>query len=670
MSRPERLSSVSVIFLKKDADNLLEALHEFGEFHVDQPSNASFSEEFNKSVHNVEQTLSGISELNLLLPPQKTGVLDMFRIEKGERLKVTAENWSSLAEWVTNEVANLKTKAQALVASKASLQEKKKELFRVQGMLAVMSEMEVDLAAIERLHLINIAIASVPKKDLPDLEKALAGLPLIFHRCYLAKGTEFVCSAFPSKYRQDIEKTLKTHHSEIFSIPPNLPLDVAQAFAEVERQTKATEKSQREADAALQKIAETNRFKLASLKETAQNIYTLLKTEQKLLQLGHIATAKGFMPKGKLALLRQRVVSSLEGRALVLEDEVATAADPPTLIRNNRFVKPFEVITNLYGVPHYDELDPTPIIAITFPLVFGLMFGDVGHGLVLLVGGLTIGSLIKKPSAVKNVCWILAACGIGAIFAGLLFGEFFGRELFHPLWFSPFNNVLSFLIFSLFVGVAQIMSGLVLEMIDFALSHKIMDVLLTSVPKIAFYAAGVYLIATYQLDFAAWLSGPVLLVLVPFLVLVFGRTLFFRLAHFASNSTGSQQSNISFGERFFESSDLVARLMSNTMSYTRILALLMAHWALILATYVIVGLVGNASPALVILGGLIIVAGNVFVIALEGLIVFIHTLRLHFYEWFSKFYQGTGTPFSPFKQNFAHTELTLTQKKKRENLTP
>ena len=114
--------------------------------------------------------------------------------------------------------------------------------------------------------------------------------------------------------------------------------------------------------------------------------------------------------------------------------------------------------------------------------------------------------------------------------------------------------------------------------------------------------------------------------------------------------------------RLFEGGDLVTRLLSNTISYSRILALLMAHWALMLVTYTIAGLIGTASILTFVLSGIIIVGGNIFVLALEGLIVFIHTLRLHFYEWFSKFYLGTGIEFNPFKQKFSHTIITLKRK--------
>jgi V/A-type H+-transporting ATPase subunit I len=118
----------------------------------------------------------------------------------------------------------------------------------------------------------------------------------------------------------------------------------------------------------------------------------------------------------------------------------------------------------------------------------------------------------------------------------------------------------------------------------------------------------------------------------------------------------------SFGLSLFESGDLLTRLLSNSVSYSRILALLTAHWALVLVTYTVAGLVGSASTPGLVISGIIIIGGNLFVIALEGLIVFIHSLRLHFYEWFSKFYEGTGKPFSPFKQNFVHTQVVLEKK--------
>jgi vacuolar-type H+-ATPase subunit I/STV1 len=164
-----------------------------------------------------------------------------------------------------------------------------------------------------------------------------------------------------------------------------------------------------------------------------------------------------------------------------------------------------------------------------------------------------------------------------------------------------------------------------LEMTNFFIKHNPIDAVLTSVPKIAFYSGAVSLLAIYQLNFSAWLNGPILLVLVPILVLILGKPIFLALSKSSTVAQEEKDDENSFGQRLFESGDLITRLLSNTMSYTRILALLMAHWALVLVVYVVAGLIGSTSILTAILSGFIIVAGNVFVIALEGLIVFIHT---------------------------------------------
>ena len=183
------------------------------------------------------------------------------------------------------------------------------------------------------------------------------------------------------------------------------------------------------------------------------------------------------------------------------------------------------------------------------------------------------------------------------------------------------------------------------------------DAVATALPKILFYIGGIYLIAVYQLSFDRWLQGPILFPLIPFIFLIFGKGAIVKTLSALGHPPKKTGSHSSLMERVFESGDLVTRLLSNTMSYARILALLMAHWALLLVTYTISDMVLQIPTLGIVLGAIVIVGGNIFVMAFEGLIVFIHTLRLHFYEWFSKFYLGTGVVFNPFKQSYRYTKL-------------
>ena len=686
MLRPERMTSASIICVKKDVEPLLEALSSFGEFHIEQTAQTETTvTEYNDNIQKVEESLVDVNGLIKQIVQEKSSLLSIFRETQPTKILVTADNWQALLEATSQKISDLKKETDFLNESVSLLQEKNAELDHIKNMLTRMEIMGADLAAIEDLKHIYAATASVPVKNLNGLETALTGLPLFLNHCSLTKETAFLCLVISIKHQSNLEKIMRTYHAEIFQIPKELPHNIPEAQNEVNNRLKKNADKEKDFFAELNKLGIENKNNLASWRETSENILTLLNAEKKILQAGRLATVKGFVPQKKFNELSEKVNSMLDGKVLVLTNTVAAAEDPPTKISHSKFISPFEELTKLYGLPHYDELDPTTFMAISFPILFGLMFGDMGHGIILLVGGLAMFFLIKKNQAIRNVCWIMATCGLAAIVAGALYGEFFGKSVevifgsgFGPLWFDPFSpttNVFNFLIFALCIGVAQILSGLVLEMANFAVKRNFVDAIFLSLPKITFYVCAVSLLVVYKLNIALWFSGPVLLLVIPFTLMVIAKPAFVAFSHLSFRSIetqGEQELAIeahegSFGQSLFESGDLMTRLLSNTISYSRILALLMAHWALLLVTYTVADLIGFSSIVSLIISGIVIVGGNIFVIALEGLIVFIHTLRLHFYEWFSKFYQGTGKEFSPFKQNFIHTDISLKQKEPRNN---
>lgn len=665
------MTATSIICTKKDVESVLDTLNTFGEFHIEpsQQDDANIAQ-YDANIQQVQERILDVDGLTKQLIHEKGSLMGIFKVAEPKKVTVTADNWQSLLDNTSRDILTLKTEVENINTSLAALKEKHLELSHLKKMLQSMESAGADLRAIGDLKLIYVAFASMPVKNCEAFQMAVSNQPFFVKQSHLTEDECFVTIAAPAKHKDEAERILRTYHAELFIMPTNLPNNVAEAHKEVVNQLKDNVEKEQALKGQLDKIGGESKDQLASWRETSENILMLLTAEKKILQTGRLATVKGFVPQKKFSMLTETVTKGMDGKVLVLQDEAQPdyldhEVKAPSKFANSRFVKPFEEITKLYGMPNYNEVDPTPLLAITFPFLFGLMFGDLGHGLVLFLGGLIVGKLIKGNQGMKNICWIMAACGIGAMVAGVLFGEFFGQPIFAAIWFHPTESVADFLIFALFVGIVQISLGIALELVDYVLKHNVIDAVLTALPKILFFAGGVYLVVSYQLNFGAWLSGPILAPLIPFIVMVAGKPVYMKVAKPVVTHESEHPESETLVGRFFEGGDFLTRLLSNTISYSRILALFMAHWALLLVTYTVAGLVALGAGGIggLILSGIIIVFGNIAVLALEGLIVFIHTLRLHFYEWFSKFYGGAGTEFKPFKQTYSHTTLTLKEKK-------
>ena len=373
------MTSTSIICVRKDVESVLEALSSFGEFHIEQTAqdNADVTD-YNQSIQKVEESLANVNSLINQLIQEKSSLLSIFKVTEPTKMQVTAENWQALLEDNSSKISALKKETDNLNASFSNLQEKTAELNHVKDMLTRMNSVGADLAAMEDLKQIYVAIASIPAKNLSGLETALAGLPIFINHVSLTKEATFAVLATSIKHQADIEKILRTYHAEIFLVPKDFPHDITEALKQVNNRLKENTEQEKSICASLNKLGNENKNNLFSWKENSENILALLNAEKKILQSGRLATLEGFVPKKKFHELNEKVTGMLDGKALVLKNEVDESEDPPTKISHSWFVRPFEELTKLYGLPHYDEIDPTPFMAITFPILFGLMFGDMG----------------------------------------------------------------------------------------------------------------------------------------------------------------------------------------------------------------------------------------------------------------------------------------------------
>jgi V/A-type H+/Na+-transporting ATPase subunit I len=333
----------------------------------------------------------------------------------------------------------------------------------------------------------------------------------------------------------------------------------------------------------------------------------------------HITLIKGFIPTRRTQELTQQLAQA-NINALV---ETSAATEAPVALQNPKAAKDFESLIRLYTLPKYNEIDPTTLMAFTFPIFFGFMLGDIGYGLCALALFITLKTMYPSIKQFANI-FIISA--ISTIIFGIIFGEIFGSESFagiqlHPLLHRTENIMLMFGI-AVGIGVVHLNLGLLFGMYNerhegwfFAIIKKGSWMLLQIG---AVLLAAAYGALPFSVDvFVAW---PV------FILAIIG---------------------IWYGERAKGLLEL-PMIFSNTLSYTRLVALGLASVYMAFVINQIAGGMFDKGGIFIIFGVLVLLAGHALNLVLGLLGPFLHSLRLHYVEFFTKFYEGGGKPYKPF----------------------
>jgi len=346
---------------------------------------------------------------------------------------------------------------------------------------------------------------------------------------------------------------------------------------------------------------------------------------------------------------RERLIEILQGicgnRFIVSERKDPAA---PVRLLNMRLFKPFELLVKTMGMPSNSEIDPTPLTAITFVLMFGLMFGDLGQGLVLMIGGLVLRKFGKKKmqDVLVQAGGILLACGFSAAVCGLLYGSLFSSEQIIPaLWFHPTAHIMKLFTVTIVMGVVFIIAGLCINILNNVLNSDYTEALLEKrgLVILVLYTAIVFFVLNFQRTGqspALWAIGT--FIFLP--LVIFSLRGWLGMVLFQKDKPHSLSEYII--ETVMDIVEIALGLFANTISFIRVGAFALSHAGLSIVTYTLAGM---ADPALKSVGAIIIiVAGNIFIIGFEGLICGIQSMRLEYYEFFSKFFKGDGVVFSPF----------------------
>lgn len=332
----------------------------------------------------------------------------------------------------------------------------------------------------------------------------------------------------------------------------------------------------------------------------------------------------------------------------------------PVELKNPRFLKPFELLVRNYSTPSYGSIDPTPLVAVAYLTMFGLMFGDFGHGLVLALTGFVSRIFYKKQNNVRSLFSLLIYCGFASMVTGILFGSYFGFQLFPPLWFD-FHGVVSghgggplvssvydVLAITIYFGVSVIGLGLMLNWTNLIRGRRWFGLVFDKTGLLGgiIYGGGVWATRYFvRSGYSDLPDGRLLFLLlgIPVLLLALKSP----LEHSRQRKKLHLMSLVDFTmDWIVEILEIFSGYLANTLSFMRVAGLGIAHEALLIAFFQIAATAGGGSVTS--FGAiLVLIAGNVLIIGLEGLSAGIQSLRLNYYEFFSKYFTGAGRPYNP-----------------------
>ena len=675
-----KLMKATIILPRTETQEVVSKLAELEWFHPIQAPSDHLNPFLDDLLLKAQRLFQEIDETTKQLGvPLETGVMaTMFKgAPKGKT--------DYVIEDIQNFIADLEDKSAALLADpKKILAEQNKvvklleEYRNLEGALEMAANLNLDLTLFGKIRHFFSGLFVIDSTDEAEIRKALGDLPIYTSKLSEQKTSMVVFGAADDADR--IAKTLRSFGVHPLQIPANMPQNPSTAYAQAKAKVKELETKQAEVEKSIEKLKASIVTKILSLHEAARVAKDVLENTRKPGGTRNFAVIQGYIPdqmEKKFKGLTKNYVS-------VVEDAHANADKHgeevlPTLLTNKSYTRTFEVVTETQGLPRYGEVDPTPIIAFVWPLFYGLMFADFGHGLLLF----GLGMLFRKRGNGSLRTWgtLIAASGAAAAIAGLGTGEMFGfhfdeiaflAPIFEPLhgWVGilsvselTFDQVVKILKVSIAIGIVHLLMAFFLRLrANIKQGNKLM-IYTHDIPTIIQYMAVVALILAaigsgYDIIGMFGVTGVTHLEPVPWLTFAFGDWVTVDLVAKAAPPViiatviimiigGIKEEKHMKAHGKDEGGGLVGivvevimvriiEMLSNTISYSRIGIMLLVHSALLV----------TVNQSFESGGGYaVLIGGNLGIMLIEGLIVYIQTIRLHLYEWFPKWYAGEGVEF-------------------------
>ena len=655
MARTTQMSLIELMTLSEDISNVVEYLGRKGSFQFQSKKHDFSADKGVKSVSNFDRDfLDNLQKARIFLniDDLDSDVLVCARAndkdrEEAARILNAVNDLSDRYLKQTDEVTRVKNAYKEAMA---------------------FANLKVPYTELEHLSFLSLRIGRIPAENIDNLRFAVGNSAVIIP---LGNDSSRIMAATSKKGRFALDTELKRFGFVNMEIPKDfegIPEDVIESL---KNQVIESEASLRHLDEERSNFADTHTDSIHHLIAAFSVGAQVFDIQNSLESTSMVYRLTGWIPSQETAVFMKELDELTEGRIAIREylptevpSVIAGEEQVPVKLKHGKFISSFERMIFSYGSPLYGTIDPTPFVAVFFTVLFGIMFGDCGQGLVFLLMGILMAAKVIKVGGWNKFAPIFMAIGVSSSIMGLITGEFFTNEtLLEPfaMWVTglfgephapilkvmpssdPNSVKVIFGIFGMTIGLGFIINsiGLVINIINKMTQKKWGSALFGKIGLAG--TAFFWYVVVFALRVAFFKHAPSAADWV-----IIGITLFFA-------AFGEPFERLLNGERpviengigamviggVVELIEVISNYLSSSISFVRVGAFALAHAVLGFIIHMM------AERSGIIGGALVMIIGNAVVVVLEGMIVAIQVVRLQYYEFFGKFFNETGSEFSP-----------------------
>jgi len=685
----------TVILPRSESPRAISRLTEFEWFHKIDTDNDLVTPEIDDLLLEAQKTFQSIDDVvkGLGIPPI-VGIMEI--LFKGTVIKKKDYEIDEIADMISY----LKETAPSIIDKPAELLEEAtntklaiEEFTSIKETLEVIKKMKIDLTGFGLMKYFYTNLFVINSTDFDEISRSLEDIT-IYKYDLENKEKSALLIISDSEDSEKVLKVLRSFNSNVFTIPQGMPQIPSEAYETATSKIKELTTKKASITKQIAGIKKNLRRDILSIHEKALVAKDVLESLRKPGGTKHFAVIQGFIPKkmeGKFQDSTKQWTSIVEE---VTDPKLVN--ELPTLFDNKRFVRTFEVITKSQGIPKKGEPDPTPMIALMWPIFYGLMFADMGHGLLLM--GLGLLFKVKGQGDLSRWGMLIAISGASAAIAGVGTGEMFGYHMAHMGPFEglleqggalyslswivgilsvaelTFDQVINILKVSLFLGIVHLVWAMSLRMQRLAKTGQKLVLYMEAIPNLTLYGGIVVImmcaigsqydvmnmysrvhteavpwVTIFLGDWAqVWIVTriAVVIVIASMVLMMIGGILHAKKHPEDGGDPASVVMEVFLGK--------TVESLAHTISYARLGIMLLVHAALLLTVNNAFSSLGGVESGAAIA---MIIGGNLGIMMIEGLIVYIQSLRLHLYEFFTKWYGGGAQPFSQLRQELIYNNF-------------